>query len=101
MYSDVFKMTTFTGSHGAEVHPQIAELAKELLPLTDNPPERPTKADRDKLMLVRDKIIRLPESLQLTDIEETDRRYLYVVATSEANRQEDFYETNSYKWADE
>jgi hypothetical protein len=80
---------------------RIAELSRELLALTDNPPTRPTREVRNKLMTVRDKIKSLPVKVELTESEETDRRYLYVVATQEANRQEDFWEQNGKKWADE
>lgn len=81
--------------------PRIAELARELLALTENPSTRPTKADRNKLMAVRDNVKRLPDEVELTESEETDRRYLYVVSTREANRQEDFWEQNGEKWSDE
>mgnify|MGYP003393428728 CR=1 FL=1 len=83
------------------MHPRIAELAKEILPLTENPPEKPTEADRSKLMSLRDKVKNLREEsdITLSDSDERDRGYLYVITTREANRQEDFYERNGNKWA--
>jgi hypothetical protein len=82
------------------MHPKIAEIARQLLPLTENPPARPTKADRDKLMTLRSKIKDLAEE-SWTAAEETDRRYLYVEATKLANKQEEFWEQNGEKWADQ
>ena len=85
------------------MHPRIAELARELLALTDDPPERPTADDRMKLMVVRDKVKNLTDEpgIELSDSDETDRQYLYVVSTREANRQEAFWEQNDERWADE
>ena len=84
------------------MHPRIAELARELLPLTENPPAKPTRGDRDKLMAVRNKVKNLCDEpdIKLSESDETDRRYLYVISTREANRQEEFYENNGNKWAD-
>ena len=84
-----------------EMNSRIAEVARQLLPLTENPPARPTKADRDKLMSLRYRIRDLAEEEPWTVAEETDRQYLYVVATKEANRQEEFWEGNGEKWADQ
>lgn len=85
----------------AQMHPRIAEIARQLLPLTDNPPEQPTKADRDKLMNLRYGIRDLRSAESWTADEDTGLSFLYVVATKEANRQEEFWETNGEKWADE
>ncbi len=79
------------------MHPRIAELARVLMPMIENPTAKPTSFDRDNLVAVREKIKRLPEELELNGRDETDRRYLYVEATKLANQQEDFYEKNG-KW---
>ena len=84
-----------------EMHPKIAEVARKLLPLTENPPAKPTKADRDKLMALRYRIRDLAEEEPWTATESADCTYLYVVATKEANRQEEFWENNGEKWADQ
>ena len=88
-------MTTTTA-----MHPIIAQLAGELMPLVDNAPARPTQADRTALMTVRDKIKNLPDAdrEQLGDAGRTDLAGLYVMATRAANAQEDFYEENG-GWA--
>ena len=85
----------------AQRHPSIAELATTLLAITDNPPPQPTQTDRDKLMSIRKKVKLLGDGdgVTLTEADEVDRQYLYMVATKEANRQEDFYENNGNKWA--
>ena len=82
------------------MHPRIAELARELFPITKNPPAQPTKQDYDKLQTIRGRIKRLPDEagISLSESDETDRQYLYVVSTREANRQEEFWEKNG-KWA--
>ncbi len=82
------------------MHPRIAELARVLLPMTDNPVARPTLHDRQKLVAVREQIKQLPnvDGVSLTAGDETDRCYLYVEATKLANRQEEFYENNGNKW---
>lgn len=80
--------------------PRLAELAKELATILNNPPARPTKDDRKKLVVIREQIKKLPEELKLSPVDERDQRYLYVIATKEANRQEDFFESNGNKWAE-
>ncbi|HVV39256.1 MAG TPA: hypothetical protein VHD31_02930 [Candidatus Paceibacterota bacterium] len=82
------------------MHPRIAELARVLLPMIENPVARPTLLDRSKLTTVRDQIKRLPDEkdINLSDRDETDRQYLYVESTRLANRQEDFFEENGDKW---
>lgn len=84
------------------MHPLIAQLAGELMPLVDNAPARPTQADRTALMTVRNKIKNLPDTdrEQLGDAGRTDLHFLYVTATQQANRQEEFYEQNGNKFAD-
>lgn len=81
------------------MHPRIAELARTLLPMIENPVARPTSQDRNKLVAVREQIKRLPEEdgINLSARDETDRAYLYVESTRLANQQEDFYEKNG-KW---
>ncbi len=88
------KMTT-------PVHPHIAELAKELLALTNNLPERPTAEDYGKLMSVRSNIKNFGDrpDIELSESDRTDWRGLCVIATKEANRQEEFYENNDNQWA--
>jgi len=83
------------------MHPRILLLSAQLLPLTESPPARPTQADRDALMALREQIKDLPEDpgLTLSESDETDRQYLYMAATQEANRQEDFWEKNGESWA--
>ena len=83
------------------MHPRIAELANQILPLTESPPEKPTENDRKKLMSLRDKVKNLGDEpgITLSDSDETDRGYLYVITTREANRQEEFYERNGNEWA--
>ena len=77
--------------------PRIAELARVLLPMLDNPPAKPTSQDRNALVAVREKIKRLPDEIELDSNAERDRQYLYVQSTRLANNQEDFYEKNG-KW---
>jgi len=81
------------------MHPRIADLARVLLPMIENPAARPTSHDRNKLVDVREKIKRLPEEdgINLSDRDEDDRRYLYVESTRLAQEQEGFYEKNG-KW---
>lgn len=81
------------------MHARIAELGQQLQNILDNPPERPTADDRRTLMQIRDAIKNFDEE-GLSDQDVTDRQGLYVLATREANRQEDFYENNDNKWAD-
>lgn len=83
------------------MHREIVELSAELTPLVENPPARPTVEDRNKLLSVRNKIKNLADDpdVTLTDSDDSDRAYLMMVATIEANRQEAFYEENGYKWA--
>ena len=90
---------TMNVSDVSTMHPSIAELARELLPMIENPVARPTSHDRVKLMTLREEIKRLPGdcTVTLTNRDEIDRRYLYVEATKLANQQEDFYEKNG-KW---
>lgn len=91
-------MTTTTA-----MHPIIAQLAEELMPLVDEKaPARPTRADRTALMTVRKKIKNLPDAdrEQIGDAGRTDLHFLYVKATQEANRQEEFFENNGNKFAD-
>ena len=78
------------------MHPRIAELARVLLPMIENPVERPTSRDRSKLMTVREQIKRLPEEdgINLSSRDQTDHHYLYAESTRLANQQEDFYEKN-------
>ncbi|HEY4517345.1 MAG TPA: hypothetical protein VJI74_00460, partial [Candidatus Paceibacterota bacterium] len=82
------------------MHPRIAELARVLLPMIENPVARPTSHDHSKLMTVREQIKRLPEEdgINLSARDETDRGYLYVKSTRLANQQEDFFEKNGNKW---
>ncbi|HEY4502101.1 MAG TPA: hypothetical protein VJJ20_03495 [Candidatus Paceibacterota bacterium] len=93
-------MTTTLAPDLSTMHPRIAELARLLMPMLDNPPAKPTSQDRNALVSVREKIKRLPEEdgLNLTGRDETDRHYLYVESTRLANQQEDFYEKNGNKW---
>lgn len=83
------------------MHPRIAELARELLPLVDNAPAAPTEYDRNDLSAVREKIKRVSEEpgIELSTKDDSDRAYLYVESTRLANRQEDFWENNGRKWA--
>lgn len=87
-----------------KMHPRVAGLALELGEIMSKPDAitRPTRADRNKLMIVRDKIKDLSEDESITADEEAecDRQYLYVEATMAANVQEDFYERNGHKWAE-
>lgn len=87
-------MTTTTAPDISTMHPRIAELARVLLPMIDNPPAKPTSQDRNALVAVREKIKRLPEEIELDSSAERDRQYLYVEATRLANQQEDFCEKN-------
>ncbi len=82
------------------MHPRIAELAKVLLPMIENPVERPTSQDRNKLVAVREQIKRLTneDGISLSTRDNTDRHYLYVESTLLANQQEDFFEKNGNKW---
>lgn len=82
------------------MHPSIAALAKKLFAITENSPPKPTERDRNKLMALRNRIKSLGEEpgIELGSSDETDRQYLYVVSTQEANRQEAFYESNGNKW---
>ncbi len=80
---------------------RVVVLAQELVQLTTNPPERPTEADRENLMNLRYRIRDLRSEESVTEAEENVLCGMYVMATKEANRQEDFYEKNNNKWADE
>lgn len=82
------------------MHAQIAELGLKLQAILDNPPQRPTTSDRKTLMSIRDDIKKLAED-DLEGQDRTDQHGLYVLATVEANRQEDFWEKNGEKWAAE
>lgn len=83
-----------------EMHPRIATLAVELAALTQNNPVEFTQWDRDRLMILKTTIRDLKqEGLQLDEIAERDRQYLFVEATKVANLQEAFYEKNEKKWA--
>ena len=88
-------MTTTTET----VNPAIAALAQELRPLIDNAPARPTQADRDALMAVRDKIKNFDRD-GLDATAQRDIAGLYVMSTQLANKQEDFWENNGEKWAE-
>ncbi len=83
-----------------DMHPRIAELARILLPMIENPVERPTSQDRIKLVTVREQIKRLPEEngINLSARDKTDHHYLYVESTRLANQQEDFWEKNGKKF---
>lgn len=82
------------------MHVRIEELGRELLAITDNPPEKPTAEDRAKLMKVRNAIKALAEE-RLSEQDDEDRKGLYCIATVEAVRQEHFWESNGNRWADE
>ena len=83
------------------MHPRIAELARALLPMIDNSPEKPTQVDRDALLSLRYIIKNLSDEpgIEFSDADDIDRQYLYVESTLLANRQEEYYERNGNKFA--
>lgn len=81
------------------MHARIVSIGTRLNAILSNPPAEPTTSDRRKLMEIRDEIKSLAENM--TGEDEANRRKLYAQATREANRQEEFYENNGNRWADE
>lgn len=76
----------------------VLELSQKLQLVIDRSSGRPTQEDRLDVLGVIKAIKNRPENL--SDQEEADYLAILLLATSEANRQEDFYNHNGNKWAD-
>lgn len=80
--------------------PRVAAMYTELSAFTGPPLDRPTRADRNAVMSWRGRLAAMRDSAT-TEAEKADFAALYVMGTAAANRQEDFYERNGNKFAEE
>lgn len=83
----------------APVSQTVADFSAKLDGFTDQQLDRPTRADRDAFMAVRDSIKDTPRD-GLSEQDNRDISFLYIRSTHMANRQEDFYEANGNKFAE-
>ncbi len=79
------------------MHPDVARFGLELLAWTENPIARPSQLDRDKFMILRNRIVSYNDE-GLDEANQRDLSGLRTLAIVEAGRQDDFYAANK-GWA--